>query len=147
MSRSAVKRNAFWWAIIAMITCGAMMMGQVHRVAAVAYAVATDLDFSYNAYIEGSKWGKYKAGGTVLGTEGQSRRLEGFNIKLATDSGIEYRSHVQDYGWMKYVSGGSRSGAGGEGKRLEAVQIRLKGNIAKLYDVYYRVHVQDIGWM
>ena len=110
--------------------------------------VETAVDFEYNAYIEKYGWPEATVGGKMLGTTGQSLRMEGFTMKLADGVGVEYRTHIQNYGWEStYKKDGEASGAPGSGLRLEAVQIRLYGEMAEKYDVSYRVHVQDIGWM
>lgn len=89
--------------------------------------------------------------GSISGTVGQSKRLEGIRVKLAqkpVSGSILYQSHVQTFGWEgNWRRNGELSGTTGMSKRLEAIRIRLDGNMGKLYDVYYRVHVQRFGWM
>lgn len=90
--------------------------------------------------------------GAVLGTTGQSKRLEGITVKLSHSSNqvygtLKYRVHIQDYGWIDEVSENKFAGTTGESKRLEAVSITLSGDIAKYYDIYYRTHVQNFGWL
>lgn len=105
----------------------------------------------YNTHVQDYGWQAYVAGGTVSGTSGQSKRLEGIHIALQDtgyQGGIEYRTHIQDYGWENdWKSNNQLSGTTGESKRLEAIQIRLTGDISNYYDVYYRVHCQNFGWM
>ena len=104
---------------------------------------------SYRTHVQDYGWQSYVSDGTMSGTSGKSKRLEGINIKLSSsiDGGIQYRTHVQDYGWQNWVQNNQMSGTSGKSKRLEAIQIRLTGNIANQYDVYYRVHCQDFGWL
>ncbi|MBE5954098.1 MAG: hypothetical protein E7257_08085 [Lachnospiraceae bacterium] len=94
----------------------------------------------------------YVYDGSVSGTFGEAKRLEGIRIKLNTSKtgvsgGISYRTHVQTYGWLDWSKNGSFNGTSGEGKRLEAIEIKLTGEMANEYDVYYRVHAQTFGWL
>ena len=87
--------------------------------------------------------------GVVVGTEGQSLRLESFSTSLpsGTDGGIEYRGHIQDKGWESWFANGRWCGTIGQSKRVEAVQMRLTGEVAKTHSVWYRVHSQNYGWL
>lgn len=105
---------------------------------------------SYRTHVQTYGWQDYVSNGTVSGTEGEAKRLEGINIKLENqeyEGGITYRTHVQTYGWQDYVSDDAMSGTEGEAKRLEAIQIELTGEMADYYDIYYRVHSQTYGWL
>ncbi len=105
---------------------------------------------SYRTHVQTYGWQDYVSNGTMSGTEGQAKRLEGINIKLENqeyEGGITYRTHVQTYGWQDYVSNDAMAGTEGEAKRLEAIQIELTGEMADRYDVYYRVHSQTYGWL
>lgn len=105
---------------------------------------------SYRTHVQTYGWQGYVQDGTVAGTSGQSKRLEGIQIQLNNqeyDGNIEYRTHVQTYGWQGYVKNGAMSGTSGQSKRLEAIQIRLTGEMAQHYDIYYRVHSQTYGWL
>ncbi len=105
---------------------------------------------SYRTHVQTYGWQDYVSNGTVSGTEGEAKRLEGINIKLENqeyEGGITYRTHVQTYGWQDYVSDDAMSGTEGEAKRLEAIQIELTGEMADHFDVYYRVHSQTYGWL
>ncbi len=104
---------------------------------------------SYRTHVQDYGWQSYVSDGTLSGTSGQSKRLEGINIKLSSsfDGNILYRTHIQDYGWQDWVSNNQLSGTSGQSKRLEAIQIKLTGSLANEYDVYYRVHCQDYGWL
>ncbi len=106
---------------------------------------------SYCTHVQRIGWQGYVKDGTVSGTSGQSKRLEGIRINLSNlpvSGGIQYRTHIQRKGWEKdWKSNGTMSGTSGKSLRLEAIQIRLTGEMAQKYDVYYRVHAQKIGWM
>ncbi|WKY43368.1 Ig-like domain-containing protein [Eubacteriaceae bacterium ES2] len=95
----------------------------------------------------------------IIGTVGQSKRIEGFEIKLdgSVPDGLEirYNVHVQNKGWlydetdiMQWPKNGEYAGTRGEGLRIEAVKIALvdsSGNQSSAYSVAYRGHVQNIG--
>ncbi len=107
-------------------------------------------DVSYRTHVESFGWQNFVSNGTVSGTVGQAKRLEGIEIKLGGTpytGGIRYRTHVQTYGWMDWKSNGQMAGTSGQSKRLEAIRIELTGEMAKHYDVYYRVHAQSFGWL
>ncbi|WP_051910455.1 hypothetical protein [Carnobacterium pleistocenium] len=105
---------------------------------------------SYTTHVQSIGWQAWVKDGTMAGTSGKAKRLEGIKINLEnlTVSGnIQYKTHVQSYGWQGWSTNGSLSGTSGKAKRLEAVQIQLTGEMAKKYDVYYRVHAQSYGWL
>lgn len=85
----------------------------------------------------------------VIGTSGQSKRLEALKLGLssAVDGEISYSAHVQDIGWQLSVSDGQEAGTDGLSKRVECVRLSLTGEAAKYYDIWYRAYVQDYGWL
>lgn len=104
----------------------------------------------YRTHVQDYGWQGYVKDGSMAGTSGKSKRLEGINIRIKNSDysgSIEYKTHVQNIGWQNYVSDDKMSGTQGRSLRLEAIQIRLTGEISDYYDVYYRVHCQNIGWM
>ena len=102
-------------------------------------------------------WQGYVYDGSISGTSGESKRLEGINISLGDtgyEGGIRYTTHVQNYGWQgdkdapeTWPKDGEMAGTSGESKRLEGIRIELYGEVADHYDVYYRVHAQTYGWL
>lgn len=107
-------------------------------------------NLTYQAHCAYSGWTSAVSNGRTAGTIGEKRQLEGLKINLAdTDgkSGIEYRAHVSYVGWQGWKNSGVLAGTTGESRKMEAIEIKLKGNIAKDFDVYYRAHVADIGWL
>lgn len=81
--------------------------------------------------------------GEILGTIGQSKRLEA--VRIHTNVGeLVYRGHIQEKGWQPYVTDGQIAGTIGIATRLEALEIELKNSP---YILRARGHVQDIGWM
>lgn len=87
--------------------------------------------------------------GTVSGTTGQAKRLEGIQISVSGkySGSVKYQTQVQTYGWNGWKSDGLTAGTTGQAKRLEAIQMYLTGEVANYYDIYYRVHAQSYGWM
>jgi len=99
----------------------------------------------------------------IIGTTGQSKRIEGFEIKLTGDvpadlqNGLElrYNVHVQNKGWLydendssDWPKDGAYAGTRGNSLRIEAVKIVLTdsdGQPLPGYAVQYRGHVQNLG--
>ena len=100
---------------------------------------------------DGDKDGTATPTGIIIGTTGESKRIESMSLKLGKGTGelgLEYRAHVQTYGWESgWAANGAASGTTGQSKRLEAMQMRLTGSEAKDYEVFYRVHAQTFGWL
>ena len=112
---------------------------------------ADSTNIMYKTHVQSFGWQNWVLNGTMSGTSGKAKRLEGINIKLSNAAyagGIQYRTHVQTYGWEKeWRKDGAMSGTSGKAKRLEAIQIKLYGEMANHFDVYYRVHAQSYGWL
>jgi len=120
-----------------------------------------EINVNYRTHVQTFGWEgnasdikTWKSNGTMSGTSGKAKRLEGINIvvnpKTADDKldlGIQYTTHCQSYGWLPWSANGEMNGTEGEAKRLEAIKIQLTGEHANLYDVYYRVHAQSYGWL
>ncbi|WP_245792852.1 hypothetical protein [Carnobacterium alterfunditum] len=105
---------------------------------------------SYTTHVQSIGWQSWVKDGTVAGTSGKAKRLEGIKIKLENlpyAGGVQYKAHVQSYGWQGWSTNSALSGTSGKAKRLEAIQIQLTGEMAEKYDVYYRVHAQSYGWL
>ncbi|MBE5933369.1 MAG: hypothetical protein E7263_08125, partial [Lachnospiraceae bacterium] len=119
------------------------------------------INTSYRTHIQSFGWEgnasditTWKANGTMSGTSGKAKRLEGINIVVNSaeagkdvDLGIQYTTHCQSYGWLPWSADGDMNGTEGEAKRLEAIKIQLTGADKDAYDVYYRVHAQSYGWL
>lgn len=100
--------------------------------------------------------GTWIQGPNVLGTTGESLRLEGFWIRLTNkpaNVNIQYRVHVQNVGWMAPVQNGNFAGTEGKAQRIEAIEISLvddKGAKVTGYSVQYKGHIQyqgDTEWL
>ena len=106
---------------------------------------------AYKTHVQSYGWQDYVRNGTMSGTSGEGKRLEGIKIKLENqsyDGNILYRTHIQSYGWeTTWKKNDQMSGTSGEGKRLEAIEIKLDGDMKDHYDIYYRVHAQSFGWL
>ncbi|MBT2731082.1 Ig-like domain-containing protein [Carnobacterium sp. ISL-102] len=105
---------------------------------------------SYTTHVQSIGWQSWVKDGTLAGTSGKAKRLEGIKIKLENlpyAGGVQYKTHVQSYGWQGWSTNSALSGTSGKAKRLEAIQIQLTGEMAEKYDIYYRVHEQSYGWL
>ncbi|MDO4796878.1 MAG: InlB B-repeat-containing protein [Coriobacteriales bacterium] len=102
-------------------------------------------------HVQGTGW-MSELPAALLGTTGQSKRLEAFTLTLPAAvtniyaGGIAYEAHVQGKGWMGEVADGALAGTTGKYKRIEAVKIHLTGELATHMSVWYRVHSQTFGW-
>ena len=108
-----------------------------------------DVTVSYRTHVQSFGWQGVVTNGTMSGTSGKAKRLEGIEISVAGNSslGIQYTTHCQSYGWLPWSANGEMNGTEGEAKRLEAIKIQLTGADKDKYNVYYRVHAQSFGWL
>ena len=65
---------------------------------------------------------------TLLGTKGESKRLEAFKLNLTGVSGktLYYEAHVQNIGWQGKKKAGETAGTTGQSYRIEAVRLWLE---------------------
>ena len=142
--------------MLAQVCVFALILTSVLQMPAQSVKAANDVKVCYRTHIQTYGWeGKtdklntWKQDGTMSGTSGQAKRLEGIEIVVQGNSnlGIRYTTHCQTYGWLPWSSDGEMNGTEGEAKRLEAIKIQLTGDDADKYDVYYRVHAQTYGWL
>lgn len=128
-----------------------------------AFAVDSPVGVVYRGHIQ--DLGDYPSDGSwldspeMIGTKGQSKRIEGFSIKLTgdipADMVIRYNVHVQNKGWLydandstDWPQDGDYAGTSGQSLRIEAVKIVLtdtSGEAVSGYGVKYRGHVQNLG--
>ena len=102
---------------------------------------APTVTFSGQAHIQGKGW--VEMANNVLGTVGESLRLEAFSLVVKNKGVVQPMDgviHVQDIGDIGYQSGANLFGTVGQEKRLEAVKINV-GN-----GVQYRAHIENLGW-
>ena len=114
-----------------------------------APVVTPDVTVSYRTHVQSIGWQGVVTNGTMSGTAGKAKRLEGIEISVAGNSnlGIQYTTHCQSYGWLPWSANGEMNGTEGEAKRLEAIKVQLTGADKDKYNVYYRVHAQSYGWL
>lgn len=114
-----------------------------------APVVTPDVTVSYRTHVQSIGWQNPVTNGTMSGTSGRAKRLEGIKISVTGNSnlGIQYTTHCQSYGWLSWSANGEMNGTEGEAKRLEAIKIQLTGADKDKYNVYYRVHAQSYGWL
>ncbi|MBI4857288.1 MAG: cadherin-like beta sandwich domain-containing protein [Acetobacterium woodii] len=132
-----------------------------------ALAADNPVGVAYRGHIQ--DLGDYPADGswvdspTIIGTEGQSKRIEGFEIKLTgtipanlqNDLELRYNVHVQNKGWLydendttNWPKDSNYAGTRGESLRIEATKIVLTDSDGKPvsgFSVQYRGHVQNVG--
>lgn len=82
------------------------------------------------AHIQGTGWKEYTnvEHDTLIGTTGQSKRLEAIELELTglpANKVLMYRTHLSGAGWTGWVKGGFTSGTVGIGKAIEAIQIKI----------------------
>ena len=110
-------------------------------VAAPVAPPAPTVTFSGQAHIQNKGW--VEMANNVLGTVGESLRLEAFSLVVKNKGVVQPMDgviHVQDIGDIGYQSGANLFGTVGQEKRLEAVKINV-GN-----GVQYRAHIENLGW-
>ena len=117
-------------------------LGQTSAAVATPKPVASPtVTFSGQAHIQNKGW--VEMANNVLGTVGESLRLEAFSLVVKNKGVVQPMDgviHVQDIGDVGYQSGTNLFGTVGQEKRLEAVKINV-GN-----GVQYRAHIENLGW-
>lgn len=88
-----------------------------------AIKIDTDMEVYAKAHIQDIGWKDYGKinKNTIIGTTGQSKRLEDLCLK----GNFRYRVHLQDDGWTPWTNadGIATLGTVGQSKRLEAIEI------------------------
>lgn len=89
-----------------------------------------DVKLKCKAHIQGTGWKEYTnvEHDTLIGTTGQSKRLEAIELELTglpANKVLMYRTHLSGTGWTGWVKGGFTSGTVGIGKAIEAIQIKI----------------------
>ena len=108
-------------------------------------------DLFVKGHVQDIGWdSKYKISGDLIGTEGQSLRLEALKIKLGDvlkgNGSLLVTLHIQDVGDKVYnISDEEEIGTVGQGKRIEAISMEFTGQLADLYDIAYKVHIAYQG--
>jgi len=82
------------------------------------------------------------------GTQGQSRRLEGFELNFqppVRGLSMRYMAHLQNIGDTPFVNEGEFVGTRGQSRRLEGFAIELTGPLAATHTVVYMAHLEGSG--
>ena len=108
---------------------------------AVAPVAPEGVTFYGQAHIQSKGWVEME--NNVLGTVGESLRLEAFSLVVKNNGKVQPLNgsiHVQDIGNVAYNQNTNLFGTVGQAKRIEAILINV-GN-----GVRYRAHTANIGW-
>lgn len=108
---------------------------------AVAPVAPEGVTFAGQSHIQSKGW--VEMANNVLGTVGESLRLEAFSLVVKNNGKVQPLTgsiHVQDIGDVAYNQNTNLFGTVGQEKRLEAILINV-GN-----GVQYRTHVANQGW-
>lgn len=85
---------------------------------------------SAKAHIQGKGWVYYPnvEHDTLIGTQGESKRLEAFELELSGIPGknIYYQVHLAKNGWTGEVAGGFATGSTGIQKDIQAIRIYIR---------------------
>jgi uncharacterized protein YjdB len=104
---------------------------------------------AYRAHLQSLGWRAWVYDPAMVGTVGQSRRLEAIEIITSSISnfGVCYQARVAGYGWQLPACNGGTAGTTGESRRMEELAIWLSPNTATDCRIQYRVHVAFQGWL
>ncbi|MEZ2716990.1 hypothetical protein [Niallia circulans] len=84
----------------------------------------TTADLEMEGHVQRIGWTNLRTDGEVIGTIGESLRLEAVKIK-AKGLDIQYRVHVEKDGWTAWKKNGAVAGTTGQSKRIEVIQIKI----------------------
>jgi uncharacterized protein YjdB len=112
----------------------------------VFFLECVECDFSIDVHLEEKGWLLGFKPGEIIGTVGESRRLEAIRINTHPHDpfAVRYRVHVKDRGWLPWVCAGEVSGTIGESRQVEAIQIDVNPAFHK--KITCKAHLQDLGW-
>ena len=116
-------------------------LGQAAATVATPVATPVGVTFAGQAHIQSKGW--VEMANNVLGTVGESLRLEAFSLVVKNNGKVQPLNgsiHVQDIGNVAYNQNTNLFGTVGQAKRIEAILINV-GN-----GVQYRAHTANIGW-
>lgn len=95
--------------------------------------------FEIQAHVQSIGWQNKAGAGEVVGTVGESKRLEAFVIN-SNEIDFKYRVHCQTLGDGPLLANGQVAGTVGSSKRIEAIWIDAD------VDIEYCAHIQGKGW-
>lgn len=98
-------------------------------------------EISYQGHLRNIGWANWQCDGSMIGSTGQSRRIEALRIKPAGQ--MDVTVHIKDIGDKTYknITKDTIIGTTGQNKRLESLTIQSADTV-----YLYRVHQKDIGW-
>ncbi|MGL6202044.1 MAG: N-acetylmuramoyl-L-alanine amidase [Lachnospiraceae bacterium] len=121
--------------------CDGMMAGstgQNRRIEGLYIWPVGQMDVTVHIKDIGDKKYSNITGSTLIGTSGQSKRIEAITIN-STDTLYVYRVHIKNKGWTKWYTNGQMAGTTGQSLQIEAIEI-------KVAYIGYKGHVQGDGW-
>lgn len=102
----------------------------------------------YKPYVSMEGWRDFVPEGTICGSVGESKQLEGFVFDIIDADGIGVVGNAYiDGAWCVEQHQGNIIGRPGEGKAIQAISLNLFGENADKYDIFYNAHVSNIGWI
>lgn len=113
--------------------------GQNRRMEAFRLAPVGETDVTVHIRGIGNKEFKNITKDTIIGTIGESRRIESIKI-TGKDTCYLYRVHQKNVGWTDWMSNGEWAGVQGKSLQIEAIEIKKA-----MFSV--NPHVQDKGWL
>ena len=107
-------------------------------------------DVALAGHVQGIGWQGMKYGNELVGSTGQSLRLEAIKGVITQDlwnigGKLEYMAHLQGVGDTDWIGDFNICGSVGESRRIEGAAFRLTDKLPELYDVLYRGHLEGIG--
>ncbi len=93
------------------------------------------------AHIQDYGWLNIVHEDEIIGTVGESKRLEAIKLQGLNGLDLSYRVHVENIGWTNWVNNGEMAGTVGQSQRIEAIEI--KSNIM----LEVEEQVEGIGWL
>lgn len=113
--------------------------GQNRRIEAFRLVPVGETDVAVHIGGIGNKEFKNITKDTIIGTIGESRRIESIKI-TGKDTCYLYRVHQKSVGWTDWMSNGEWAGVQGKSLQIEAIEIKKA-----MFSV--NPHVQDKGWL
>lgn len=122
--------------------------------------VAEKYDLYYQVHKSNIGWTGWVKGGTELGTDSLTKKIEALqillipkggnapsNIPLKADSPsvVSYSAHVSNIGWQDYTSQNGVGGTTHQNRRLEALKINLPDD-SEHFSIEYSLYSANKGW-
>lgn len=101
----------------------------------------TKPDLQCKVHIQDIGWTDWENAGEVIGTTGESKRIEAIILQGNNGLDLLYRVHMAEIGWSEWKNNGEIAGTTGESRRIEAIEIKSNK------DLEVQEHIQEIGWI